>query len=210
MSGGYLDFTAGSVLTAAQLEQYCELQGILRFASAAARNSALSAVLEEGLFAYLVDTNTLTVYTGSAWSTVGPVHGALTSYTPTVTQSGAVTCTVNTSTYTRIGRRILWNFLLTMTGTGTAANVVTLSLPAAPATTSSAAFCGFATLFDTSATTVYFGACTTTSSTELKFNANDNGGAVSYSFLGTSKFTAALASGDIIGGFVSYEAAADA
>ena len=58
MAAGYKDFVAGTVLAAADLEDYCELQSVMRFASAAARDTALSAVKTEGMLAYLLDVNT--------------------------------------------------------------------------------------------------------------------------------------------------------
>jgi hypothetical protein len=66
-------------------------QSIMRFASAAARDSALAGVLAEGMFAYLDDVDSLTIYSGAAWISFGPVTGAPTTFTPTLTQSGAVT-----------------------------------------------------------------------------------------------------------------------
>jgi hypothetical protein len=42
-------------------------QTVMVFASSAARTSALSGVLAEGMVSYLQDTNTLEVYDGSAW-----------------------------------------------------------------------------------------------------------------------------------------------
>jgi hypothetical protein len=43
----------------------------MSFADAAARTSALSAVLAEGMMSYLRDTNAVQVYNGSAWVAVG-------------------------------------------------------------------------------------------------------------------------------------------
>jgi hypothetical protein len=137
MAAGYKNWAAGNVLTAADLEDYTVLQSAMRFASAAARDSALASVLTEGLVTLLLDTNTLTVYTGSAWSTLGPVHGALTSWTPTVTQTGSVTVTNNYSRYIRIGRLIAGWFSLTVTGSGSgSANIVIGAIPATAASTS--------------------------------------------------------------------------
>jgi hypothetical protein len=137
MSAGYKNWAAGNVLTAADLEDYTVLQSAMRFASAAARDSALASVLTEGLIAYLIDTNTYTIYTGSAWSTIGPVHGQLTSWTPTVTQTGSVTVTNNYSRYHRQGRLITGWFSLTVTGSGSGtANIVIGAIPATAASTS--------------------------------------------------------------------------
>jgi hypothetical protein len=46
------------------------MQGVLVFASAAARNAAITSP-QEGQFAYKKDTNSLWYYTGSAWAASG-------------------------------------------------------------------------------------------------------------------------------------------
>jgi len=64
---GYKLFQTGDVLTAAQVNTYLNEQTVMVFASSAARTSALSAVLAEGMVSYLQDTNAVEVYNGSAW-----------------------------------------------------------------------------------------------------------------------------------------------
>jgi hypothetical protein len=64
---GYKLFATGDVLTAAQVNTYLMQQTVMVFASSAARTSALSGVLAEGMVSYLQDTNSLEVYDGSAW-----------------------------------------------------------------------------------------------------------------------------------------------
>lgn len=64
---GYKLFATGDVLTAAQVNTYLMQQTVMVFASSAARTTALSGVLAEGMVSYLQDTNTLEVYDGSAW-----------------------------------------------------------------------------------------------------------------------------------------------
>ncbi len=61
---GFKDFTTGEVLTAADVDGYL-MQGVWVFASAAARDAAVTSP-QEGNFAYLKDTNVTTYYTGSA------------------------------------------------------------------------------------------------------------------------------------------------
>jgi hypothetical protein len=68
---GYKLFAVGDVLTAAQVNTYLQEQTVMSFADAAARTSALSAVLAEGMMSYLRDTNAVQVYNGSAWVAVG-------------------------------------------------------------------------------------------------------------------------------------------
>jgi hypothetical protein len=63
---GFKDFTTGEVLTAADVDGYL-MQGIWVFASAAARDAAVTSP-QEGNFAFLKDTNVTTYYTGSAWA----------------------------------------------------------------------------------------------------------------------------------------------
>ena len=63
---GFKDFTTGEVLTANDVDGYL-MQGVWVFASAAARDAAVTSP-QEGNFAYLKDTNVTTYYTGSAWT----------------------------------------------------------------------------------------------------------------------------------------------
>jgi hypothetical protein len=83
---GYKDFTAGDVLTAAQLDTYLMHQSTMVFASASARDTALSGVIAEGMTCYLSDVNRLEVYDGAAWQTLG-VHAAWAA--PTLVNSWA-------------------------------------------------------------------------------------------------------------------------
>lgn len=63
---GFKTFAVGDVLTAADTNGYL-MQGVLVFASAVARDAAITSP-QEGQFAYLKDTNVTTYYTGSAWA----------------------------------------------------------------------------------------------------------------------------------------------
>lgn len=68
---GYKLFNTGDVLTAAQVNTYLMQQSVMVFANSAARTSALSGVLAEGMISYLVDTNAVEKYDGSSWSAIG-------------------------------------------------------------------------------------------------------------------------------------------
>ena len=68
---GYKLFTTGSVLTAADVNTYLNEQSVMRFANAAARTSALTSVLAEGMVSYLQDTDSVEVYNGTAWVSIG-------------------------------------------------------------------------------------------------------------------------------------------
>jgi hypothetical protein len=63
---GFKTFVSGDVLSAGDTNGYL-MQGVLVFASAAARDAAITSP-QEGQFAYLKDTNVTTYYTGSAWA----------------------------------------------------------------------------------------------------------------------------------------------
>jgi hypothetical protein len=67
MAEGLYDFTAGQVLTAAQVDDYLMRQMVMRFDDATARTAALSGVLVEGMVTYLKDTNAVEVYDGTSW-----------------------------------------------------------------------------------------------------------------------------------------------
>lgn len=69
---GYKVFTAGEVLTAANVNNYLMDQSVMVFAGTAARGSALGTAAAEGMVSYQTDTNTVTVYDGAAWQQVYP------------------------------------------------------------------------------------------------------------------------------------------
>lgn len=75
MGSGFKDFAAGDVLTANDVDGYLMRQTAMTFADASARDSALSGVLDEGMVAYLEDTDRYTFYTGSAWADVVGLGG---------------------------------------------------------------------------------------------------------------------------------------
>lgn len=53
------------------------------------------------------------------------------TWTPTLTQSGTVTKTVTFAEHLALGKLVWWSTILTVTGSGTSANAVTLGLPVA-------------------------------------------------------------------------------
>ena len=70
---GYHLFSTGEVLTAANVNDYVMKQTVMVFASAAARTTALSGVLREGMVSYRTDSHITEYYNGSAWATLGSV-----------------------------------------------------------------------------------------------------------------------------------------
>ena len=130
---GYKLFATGDVLTAAQVNTYLMQQTVMVFASSAARTSALSGVLAEGMVSYLQDTNSLEVYDGAAWVGATGDITALTAGTgisissatgpiPTVAIDTAVTADLTTA-------QTLTNKTLTTPIIATISNTGTLTLP---------------------------------------------------------------------------------
>jgi len=76
---GYKLFNTGDVLTAAQVNTYLNEQTVMVFADSAARTTALSGVLAEGMMSYLQDTNAVEVYNGTSWTSVGGGASPLTT-----------------------------------------------------------------------------------------------------------------------------------
>lgn len=62
----FIDFSPGQVLTDDQVDILMR-QSVMVFDDSAARDSALSEVLAEGMLAYTKDDNIISKYTGSAW-----------------------------------------------------------------------------------------------------------------------------------------------
>jgi hypothetical protein len=99
---GYKLFATGDVLTAAQVNTYLMQQTTMVFASSAARTTALSGVIAEGMLSYLTDTNALQYYDGAAWQDVSN-PGDITGVTAGTGlsgggTSGSVTLSIDTAT----------------------------------------------------------------------------------------------------------------
>lgn len=159
----------------------------------------------EGQLIYETDTDAFKAHNGSAWEQVLTL-GAWTSWTPTITQSAAVTITINRARYTKIGRTVHLQAKITMASTGTASNAIAIGgIPIAPAASAAdQLMSGMGYLYDTSATAsfsgpIYMGAAAT-------FNVVDEDATTANNLLGVSGFTAALASGDLLWIDCTYEA----
>jgi hypothetical protein len=119
---GFTTFTAGSVLTAAQVNTYLMQQAVMVFTNEAARDAAITSP-SEGMIAYLTaptvpsasgdtyaatPTGVETIYNGSNWVCVTPVSATTNTtgttssatFTPTLTSGGtnpSVTLVTGTS-----------------------------------------------------------------------------------------------------------------
>jgi hypothetical protein len=116
MGSGYKAFTAGAVLTASDVNNYLMDQGVMYFATTAARDAALSSSLEDGMVAYIGSNDAnegLYTYNGTSWRK-GPgwnapwgllakdkkTNTSVTSGTHTTLQDGTNTLTVTATTVT--------------------------------------------------------------------------------------------------------------
>ena len=118
---GYKLFNTGDVLTAAQVNTYLQEQAVMRFANAAARTTALSGVLAEGMVSYLMDTNAVEVYDGSAW--VGVATGDITAVTAGTGISGGGTSGAVTITNSMATEITAAGDIIVGTGSGTFDNL---------------------------------------------------------------------------------------
>ena len=78
---GFREFQTGEVLTAANVDDFLAKQAVMKFADAAARDTALGTAvaggnaLREGMVAYLDDTDEVIKYDGTDWTSVGEASG---------------------------------------------------------------------------------------------------------------------------------------
>jgi len=193
---GFKTFTSAT-LSSADVNGYLMKQCVIQCTSSTRPTGV------EGMTIYETDTDKLLTYTGATWSSIGPVSGALTTWTPAVTQLGAVTVTVTNAKYTRLGRWVSGWCELAVTGSGTGANTVTVSTPVTAS--SSNAIVGTFGILDTSASTYYHGLARLNSTTLIAGIAN-----AQTSGLGVASFTAGLAAGDVVYVQFNFEAASDA
>jgi len=88
---GFKTFTTGDVLTAADTNGYL-MQGVWTFASAAARDAAVTSP-QEGNVCYLKDTDAVMTYSGSAWVAVGGTATFNTGFNSVATQENTTSAT---------------------------------------------------------------------------------------------------------------------
>ena len=212
MATGDHDWIAGEVVAAANMDDYLQLQVVGQYATNSARDTALSTRKRTGMVTAQADTHNLTVYSGTAWSTVGPVYGAATSYTPLVTQSASYGVTVNRASYSRVGRWVQGYVRATITSiTGVSTGVaLSVTLPVAANLSASELMTLGTGVVKTVAGTnfMYFGELVLASDPSYcYFEVRTNGAAATY--LGAVAPTV-LAVNDQVAFNFSYEAAADA
>ena len=68
---GWRTFSAGAVLTAAQVQTFLQDQVVQVYASSAARSSALGTAVSAGMVSYVTSTQQTQYYNGTAWVDLG-------------------------------------------------------------------------------------------------------------------------------------------
>jgi hypothetical protein len=97
----YRDFTVGQVLTSQQVDEFLMRQTVMVFADSAARATALSGVLVQGMLTYLVDTSAYESWNGSAFVNINDNTDAIPKSTVTTSQDLIVAD--GASSVTRLG-----------------------------------------------------------------------------------------------------------
>lgn len=128
---GFKTFTAGSILTASDVNSYLVEQSCMRFATTTARDAAITAP-SEGMQAYTDDTDSFWYYSGSAWLPINK-GSAWTSYTPTLTNATLGNGTISGS-YIQQGKFVAFRVKFTLGSTSTVTGSLSVSLPLAVAT----------------------------------------------------------------------------
>jgi hypothetical protein len=150
---GFKTFTTGEVLTAGDTNGYL-MQGVLVFASAAARDAAITSP-QEGQTCYLKDTDAVMTYSGSAWVAVGG-GSSYVSWTPTFTNITTGNGT-KTGSYVKNGKFVSGYAKIAFGSTTSITGTPILTLPSTPengnisftsiiADTGTATFVGFGEL----------------------------------------------------------------
>lgn len=129
--------------------------------------------------------------------------GAWTAHTPQIDQGVTtnIAKTVNYSNWARVGKMITWNFRLSLTAAGTAGTRVSVTLPATAASATAAAV-GSGLIYDASVPQKFISTMAMVTTTTIAFETDSS----TTDAWGASP-SVALASGDVLMGSVTYEAA---
>lgn len=112
MGSGFKTFAAGSVLTAADVQNYLQDQAVMVFANATARDAAVTSP-EDGMVCYLEDTKFLQLYEDAAWGNVITSSGV-----PASSQQKQMVTFTSSGTFTKASYPWATNAKITVVGGG--------------------------------------------------------------------------------------------
>lgn len=138
-------FTAGEVLTAANVQGYLQDQVVQVHASAAARSSALGTAISTGMVSYRADGTVVEFYNGTAWQS--PIPSTLTGVT--LTASTVSSSTIVSPSFTGAAQE-----LVTVVGTGFAGYTYDVAIQSVVYITASATANGTLNIRGNSTTTL--------------------------------------------------------
>lgn len=165
---GFKDFQAGSILTASDVNAYLASQANMVFASAAARDAAITSP-QEGMIAVLKDSDGVFQYNGTAWIQDSGI-AIYTSFTPTVSGWTLGNGTVE-SYYKVLGKMVHYYGRCTIGTTTTLGGVgtsFTVTLPETSRFGGASLQMGIGQFRDTSAGTNVFAQTAFTSTTTMR------------------------------------------
>jgi hypothetical protein len=197
MANKYRAWVDGEVVTAANLIDYVQKQVLIVCDSSA--DYPDSSTRREGMAVYDKALDCELVFDGTSWVRIMAVTTTgVQTWTPTLTQSGTVTHTATEARYVRNGCVVqAWGYL-SVTGSGTSNNSVTVSLPVTASGNAVGSTVGSVMILASS--TVYTGVAQVASSTTISFRVAASGGTNSF---GGSP-SVALANGDSIRFIITY------
>lgn len=202
---GKKTFVNGDVLTASQVNTYLMDQSVMRFASAAARTTAIPTA-SEGMVSYLDDTNLLYVYDGSGWISFSPSGVVGTGAWVPYTTYSLTNMTLGTGTaafyYTQTGKTVHYRGRLNWGSTTSVAGAISISLPVTAS--SNGSFTGTLTM---RAGGVDYQGYIASTTTTIAVSAVGTAGTYANRVTTSASIPGVWASGDNITFSVTYEAA---
>lgn len=170
----YKSFTAGTTALASDMNTYLMNQSVMVFTNSAARDAALSAVLTEGMVAYLTASDHYTIYNGTAWVIFDLAWNA---YTPTITGITLGTSSAIACYYARIGKTVVVQGYIAFGANASGVSAITISLPvnASVGTLANNAI-GNCIMQDATGLGAYSGFCVTSSVSQFQLRAFNTAG----------------------------------
>lgn len=164
----------------------------------------------EGMVIYETDTDLLLAYTGTTWVQIGTTKstqtfGAWTSFTATLKQTTTPAQTSNYAKFSRVGNTIVGNVRITLSGTGTSGDAITVTTSGLPAPSTQLAVGPWS--YSRIGTGLYVGTVELSTTPTFIFYSAYYGGVPTTQFGATPSFQAGGGGSDVMKFSFTYEAA---